>query len=366
MYEVVDNLSHQAGAHALRAGVDFLFNDDTITFPRIESRQLHVLVAREFPVGRLQQRRLHADVRHVRHLADESESRRLRAGRMESRAEPDAQRRPALRPAVAADDQHRHEQRLAAARLRVDADGVAPHRRPRQRRPVLRPRAAARGRQRAALGRQHHRHHEARPRQHQPVARTGRRAGVPEHPQRGGAARHAPQPDDDGSRTCRTRIRGRRASRSSSSSASGRRSASATSTRAASNLIISVNQNVPSCVAVGTNNGCRPISAYANNSQYSPSGGVDLSRPARLARRAARQVGLVPRDLHAVEGDGQRRRVLLQLADRSVRPHQGLGPIRRRPAASARAERRRQRPRLPGERPAAGTTRRCRSTSRPA
>jgi hypothetical protein len=37
------------------------------------------------------------------------------------------------------------------------------------------------------------------------------------------------------------------------------------------NLIISVNQNVPSCIAVGTNNGCRPISAYANNSQYSPS-----------------------------------------------------------------------------------------------
>jgi outer membrane receptor protein involved in Fe transport len=36
-------------------------------------------------------------------------------------------------------------------------------------------------------------------------------------------------------------------------------------------LIISVNQNVPGCVAVGTNNGCRPISTYANNSQYSPS-----------------------------------------------------------------------------------------------
>jgi hypothetical protein len=36
------------------------------------------------------------------------------------------------------------------------------------------------------------------------------------------------------------------------------------------NLIISVNQNVPSCVALGTNNGCRPISAYANNSQFSP------------------------------------------------------------------------------------------------
>ena len=33
-YQLVDNLSHQAGAHALRAGVDFLFNDDTITYPR--------------------------------------------------------------------------------------------------------------------------------------------------------------------------------------------------------------------------------------------------------------------------------------------------------------------------------------------
>ena len=37
-----------------------------------------------------------------------------------------------------------------------------------------------------------------------------------------------------------------------------------------SDLIISVNQNVPSCVASGTNNGCRPNPNYANNSQYSP------------------------------------------------------------------------------------------------
>jgi hypothetical protein len=34
-------------------------------------------------------------------------------------------------------------------------------------------------------------------------------------------------------------------------------------------LIVSVNQNVPSCAAVGTNNGCRPNAAYGNNSQYS-------------------------------------------------------------------------------------------------
>jgi hypothetical protein len=37
-------------------------------------------------------------------------------------------------------------------------------------------------------------------------------------------------------------------------------------------LIVQVNQNVPSCVAVGSNNGCRPIADYANNNQYSPRG----------------------------------------------------------------------------------------------
>jgi hypothetical protein len=35
------------------------------------------------------------------------------------------------------------------------------------------------------------------------------------------------------------------------------------------NLLMSVNQNVPTCVAAGTNNGCRPNTAYRNNSQYS-------------------------------------------------------------------------------------------------
>jgi hypothetical protein len=33
LYEVVDNLSRQVGAHSLRVGADFLFNDLTITFP---------------------------------------------------------------------------------------------------------------------------------------------------------------------------------------------------------------------------------------------------------------------------------------------------------------------------------------------
>ena len=37
-------------------------------------------------------------------------------------------------------------------------------------------------------------------------------------------------------------------------------------------LIAQVNQNVPSCAAAGSNNGCRPIGAYANNNQYSAIG----------------------------------------------------------------------------------------------
>jgi hypothetical protein len=37
-------------------------------------------------------------------------------------------------------------------------------------------------------------------------------------------------------------------------------------------LLMSINQNVPSCVASGTNNGCRPNPGYANNSRYSSAG----------------------------------------------------------------------------------------------
>jgi Carboxypeptidase regulatory-like domain/TonB dependent receptor len=37
-------------------------------------------------------------------------------------------------------------------------------------------------------------------------------------------------------------------------------------------LVMSVNQNVPTCIASGTNNGCRPNSTYGNNNQYSSAG----------------------------------------------------------------------------------------------
>ena len=75
MYQIVNNLSHQAGAHALRAGADFVYNDDDITFPRAIRGTYAFSVAAEFSRRRLQQRGLHTDVRRHRGLADESEPR---------------------------------------------------------------------------------------------------------------------------------------------------------------------------------------------------------------------------------------------------------------------------------------------------
>jgi len=42
-------------------------------------------------------------------------------------------------------------------------------------------------------------------------------------------------------------------------------------------LMMAVNQNVPTCLASGTNNGCRPNSSYANNTQYSSVGSSDYN-----------------------------------------------------------------------------------------
>ena len=54
-------------------------------------------------------------------------------------------------------------------------------------------------------------------------------------------------------------------------------------------LLMSINQNVPACVASGNNNGCRPVAAYANNNQYSGAGdstyhGLQLSVAQRSTR----------------------------------------------------------------------------------
>ncbi len=376
MFQVVNNLSHQAGAHALRAGVDFLYNDDTITFPRSVRGPYTFSSLAELPGRRLQQRRLHADVRRARRRADQSERRPLRAGRVEGRVQPDAERWAC---ATTCSSSRRStptpttSRRASGSRGRRSASRSTG--RARQRRPLLRSRAAARAGQRAAVGRQHDRPDSAAADQRQPVAGAGRarrssRTSCP----RAGAVGHAGQPDDDGPGHAERLLASRRASRSSGSSARSARSASAISTCAGVNLIMSINQNVPSCVAAGTNNGCRPNPDYANNSQYSSAAesnyhGLHVSFVA-----AAGGVGLLPRELHALEVDEQRRRELLQLADRSVRPRRRTGAGRTTTSgigsssAVVNVDGAGETPgsvaRLSAERRACRRIRRCRSTSR--
>ena len=72
-------------------------------------------------------------------------------------------------------------------------------------------------------------------------------------------------------------------------------------------LLMAINQNVPSCVAQGTNNGCRPNSGVRQQQPIFVGGRVHLPRAARLADAASVAMGLLPCQLHALEVPEQRR-----------------------------------------------------------
>ena len=119
MLQIVDNLSHQAGAHALRAGADFIFNDDTITYPRaVRGSYTFSSLPAFWPATTAASHRRSATPSSRRPIPNVGY---VRAGRVERRGRTDAQPRASLRPAVPPDGQHRHEQRLAARRLRLVA-----------------------------------------------------------------------------------------------------------------------------------------------------------------------------------------------------------------------------------------------------
>ena len=83
MYQVVDNLSYQVGAHALRAGVDFLYNDDTITFPRAVRGAYTFSSLANFLSGTYNNAGFTQTFGARCVCTDEPEPRRLRAGRVE-------------------------------------------------------------------------------------------------------------------------------------------------------------------------------------------------------------------------------------------------------------------------------------------
>ncbi len=83
MYQVVNNLSHQAGAHALRVGVDFLYNDDTITYPRSIRGAYTFSSLANFLAGTYNNAGFTQTFGETTVLADQREHRHLRPGRME-------------------------------------------------------------------------------------------------------------------------------------------------------------------------------------------------------------------------------------------------------------------------------------------
>ncbi len=160
-------------------------------------RQLHVLVAGQLPDRQLQ--RIRADVRRSGREPEEPERRRLRAGRVARQLAADAQRRPSLRSAVPRDDQHRHQQRVAAGGLRLGADGVAGLPRARRRGRLLRSGAAARRGECALVSGEHDGRHAAAPAagvRHS--ADAGRRSGVSQYPARPSAVDGPRVDHDDG------------------------------------------------------------------------------------------------------------------------------------------------------------------------
>ncbi len=67
-------------------------------------------------------------------------------------------------------------------------------------------------------------------------------------------------------------------------------------------LIISVNQNVPACVASGNNNGCRPNPELREQQPVLAARGLQLRWPAHLVYSAAGTLGQLSRLLYVFEG----------------------------------------------------------------
>ena len=189
LYEVVDNLSHQRGAHALRVGVGFLYNDSRITYPRSIRGSYSFSSLANFLNGTYNNSGFTQTFGNSVVFADEPECRLLRTGRVEGEPSPHSEYRRALRPAIPRDHLHRHEQRLAAGRIRLVSVRVQAHRGSRQFWALLRPSAAARARECDPVRREQHEHRQPEPDRRQPFPDASRSARLPEYLERRRAVR---------------------------------------------------------------------------------------------------------------------------------------------------------------------------------
>lgn len=270
MYQVVDNLSHQAGAHALRAGADFLYNDDTITYPRSIRGAYTFSSLGSFLSG----------------AYNNAGFTQTFGATVVSQTNPNlgiyAQDEWSVRPGLTVNAGLRYDLQFLET-INTDTNNVSPRAGfawspSASRRTVVRgsgglfyDRVPLRALANAILSAGNTT--DLGNLQQNSVSLSPTQAGAPKFPDILSAAVPSVTLTN-----LTTMDRNMQNAYSRQGSMEVERQLSEHSTVSIGyqymrgvNLIISVNQNVPSCVAAGTNNGCRPNPNYANNSQYSPS-----------------------------------------------------------------------------------------------
>jgi outer membrane receptor protein involved in Fe transport len=289
LYEVVDNLSHQAGAHALRAGIDILYNDDTITYPRSFRGAYTFSSLANFLAGAYNNNTGFTQTFGTSVVSQTNPNVGI-YGQDEWK----------ILPALTLNAGLRCDLQFLQT-IRTDRNNLSPRIgfawSPRaSRRTLVRgsgglffDRVPLRALANALLS-ANNTSDVANLRQNS-ISLSPTQAGAPVFP--GVLAAPVPSVTLPNLTTMNPAMQNgysRQASVEVEEQVGERSTVSAgyqyTGGR---HLIISVNQNVPACAATGTNNGCRPNPNYANNSQYSPAAqssyhGVHLSfvqRPAR-------------------------------------------------------------------------------------
>jgi hypothetical protein len=269
LYEVVDNLSHQAGAHALRTGVDILYNDDAITFPRAIRGSYSFSSLANFLAG----------------VYNNAGFTQTLGATVVSQSNPNvglyAQDEWKASPALTLNLGLRYDLQFLQT-IHTDRNNIAPRvglawSPSRSRRTIVRgsgglfyDRVPLRALANALLA-ANNTTDLANLRQIN-VSLSPTQAGAPAFPTT--LTTIVPSVTLPNLTTMDASMQN---AYSRQASAEIEQQIGPRSTVSAGyqyirgvNLIISVNQNVPSCVATGTNNGCRPNPTYGNNTQYAP------------------------------------------------------------------------------------------------
>src|SRR5262245_27392860 len=269
LYELVDNLSHQAGAHALRAGIDILYNDDTITYPRSIRGAYTFSSLASFLVG------VYNNNGYTQTFGT------TLIGQTNPNLGVYAQDEWKVGPHVTVNAGLRYDLQFLES-IATDTNNVSPRlgfawSPSNERRTVIRANAGLfydrvplRALANALLSAGNTT--DLGNLQQTSIGLSPAQAGAPAFP----AILSAPIASVTlPNLTTMDRVMQNAYSRQGSVEVEqqlGGRSTLSVGYRYTRgvDLIISVNQNVPSCVATGTNNGCRPNPAYGHNSQYSP------------------------------------------------------------------------------------------------